>query len=134
MCPESQIAQLAQHLNDRQYRPITDALAMPIPIYIGNATVIARTPRDVWAFLQALQAMIQTSGFRRVKPKVVSVEIPRRDRFRTWVDWSGEGATRKRVLFRTVCYNSGTFSAHKTEMVRFEEMDWPLLTRMMRAA
>ncbi len=133
MSPESHIARVAHHLNSRRYRQIADAVAMPIPIYIGNAIVIVRTPRDVRAFLHGLCSRIRISGYRRVVPKVVSVETPRHKRFRIWTDWTGEGPKRKRVLFRTVCYNSGTFGAHKVEMIRFEEMGLPLMMRRLRA-
>lgn len=134
MQPEAYVAQLGHHLNAGHYHLVAESFALPMPIYIGKTTAIAATAEDVWGFLQGLHALIRASGHQRVVPRLVSVELPQRNRFRLWTDWSGEGAAGSRLLYRTICYNSGEIGRHKTEMVRFEELGWPQLARMARAA
>ena len=134
MTPEAYVAQLAQRLNAGHYHLIAEGFALPMPIFIGKATAVANTAEDVWGFLQGLHALIRASGHVRVVPRLVSVELPQRNRFRLWTDWTGEGPAGRRRLYRTICYNTGEIGHHQTEMLRFEELGWPQLARVARAA
>ena len=134
MTPESYVAQLACQLNAGHYHLIAERFSLPMPIFIGKSTAVATTGSDVWGFLQGLHALIRASGHLDVTARLISVELPQRNRFRLWTDWTGEGPGGSRPLFRSICYNNGAIGQHKTEMIRFEDLGWPQLARMARAA
>jgi hypothetical protein len=134
MSPDDHIDFLARHFSAGHYDRLVDTYVFPLPIYVNQSAAVAASGRDVWAFFQSLHALMRASGFDRLSGRITSVELPRRGRFRLWVDWTGDGHAGARPLFRSICYNLGDLSAHRTEMITIEDISWPDLRQLVAAA
>lgn len=126
---------LAEQLLIGRYDRVADCYAFPLPFYVDDKRRILCDAGQLWPVFQTLHALLRAGGYSGLRPRLVSVELPRRGRFRLWTDWVGlrDGAETA-PLFRTLCYNAGTHEAFRTEMLRFETLSLPQLNEIVLAA
>ncbi|MCB6179610.1 hypothetical protein LHP98_15925 [Rhodobacter sp. Har01] len=134
MTTAAQLTTLASQINSGGFHLAARNFAYPLPIFLGNTTTVAETPEQVGALLRQLRVLVRARGYRRLVPRMASVELPRRGRFRVWVDWIGDGPTGQQPLFRTVCYNHGSAEDNLTQMVRVETLALPRRASRRKAA
>ena len=142
MTVDNQISQVERALAAGRYDEIVANYDFPLPIYVnGVATVIATRPAAE-SFYQALHALIEAQGYGQISGRAVSVELPKRGRFRVWTEWSGvalDGARdaalgQAQVLYQSLCYNVLTEGGHRTEMVTLESRALREIERLLIAA
>lgn len=135
MSPQDHLDWMADLLCAGRYDLMAQSYAFPMPVYVDDRRQVVCDAAQMWPMFQTLHALLRASGHTGVRPRMVSVELPRRGRFRLWTDWIGlrEGAETV-PLFRTLCYNAGTHASFRTEMLRFEGLALPQLTEIVLAA
>ena len=89
----------------------------PMPLYIGTKMRALASPRELEAVYRGIRTALLASGFTTLSAQVTAVEVPRRGRFRVWVDWVARlaGGRALRVA-STVEYMQSTEQGLRTEM------------------
>lgn len=134
MIAEDYIARISEAFSNGRYDILLENFDYPLPIYINRSAAAAISRAETWSFLQALHGMIRARGFKTLAGRVVSVELPQRDRFRMWVDWFGFDAGRADLLFKTICYNVGSHAEHRTEMCSLQSQVLAEIEQLVKAA
>lgn len=134
MTVDLQIAQMSRAFTAGRYEEMVARYTFPMPIYVNRAAVILKDRKDGWTFFHTLHNYLAERGFTGIDGRVLSVELPRRGRFRLWTDWTGTGSETAEVLFRTVCFNAGSYADHRTEMLALETRKLPDIERLLEAA
>lgn len=134
MIAEDYIARIAEAFSNGRYDILLDSFDYPLPIYINRSAATAIGRAETWSFLQALHGMIRAKGFHVVAGRLISIELPQRDRFRMWVDWFGVENGRHELLFKTICYNVGSHDVHRTEMIFLQSQVLAEIEQLVKAA
>lgn len=134
MTAEDYISKFSREFSTGRYDALVTNYDYPLPIYINRTAAVANNPRDAWSFFQSLHGLIRAHGYDALSGRVVSVELPQRQRFRLWVEWSGVEGARSDVLFKSICYNVGTHGAHRTEMFTLESKALQNIEQLLKAA
>jgi len=131
---EDYIARISEAFSNGRYDILLDSFDYPLPIYINRSAATAIGRAETWSFLQALHGMIRAKGFQVVSGRLISIELPQRDRFRMWVDWFGVGNGQHELLFKTICYNVGSHDAHRAEMLFLQSQVLAEIEQLVKAA
>jgi hypothetical protein len=134
MSPASHIAHLASHFTAGRYEMLTDIYRFPLPVYLDGTPSVLGRPRDLWAFFQLLHARLTAAGLPELEGRLISVELPRKGRFRIWADWTGNGPLGSQPVMKTLCFNRGSHEDHATEMVQITTATQMPLAALLRAA
>lgn len=134
MTVDDQISRAGRALGAGRYDQIVAHYAFPLPIYVNGVAAVIATRPAAEAFYHALHGLIEAQGYGQFHGRAVSVELPKRGRFRVWTDWSGQIEGRAQVLYQTVCYNALTETGHRTEMVTMESRALRDIERLLALA
>ena len=89
----------------------------PMPIYIGTKRHTFSTPQAIEETYRDIRKGLVAAGVEKLTTRVTAIEVPRRGRFRVWVDWhahrKGEGPT---CVALSVEYMRATLNGLRTEM------------------
>jgi hypothetical protein len=134
MTVEDHIATFSQEFSSGRYETLVAGYSLPLPIYVNRMASVARHPREIWSFFQALHGLLLAHGYAGLSGRVASVELPRRGRFRLWVEWSGLREGGADLLFKSLCYNAGSHAEYRTEMFVVEGRGLPNIEQLLQAA
>ena len=89
----------------------------PMPIYVGPERHTFSTPQTMEETYRDIRKRLVSAGVEKLTTRVTAVEVPRRGRFRVWVDWfalrKGEGPN---CVALSVEYMRATQNGLRTEM------------------
>jgi hypothetical protein len=89
----------------------------PMPVYIGDRMRALASPRELEAAFRGVRHGLLAAGATALSAQVTAVEVPRKGRFRVWVDWVARLAGEKSLLVAsTVEYMCTTDAGLRTEM------------------
>jgi hypothetical protein len=134
MSPDDYISSLSQAFSTGRYDALVEHYRFPMPIYVNRSATVANGRDDAQGFYRALHRLVRAQGYETLSGRIVSVELPKRNRFRLWAEWSGVDGARRELLFRSVCFNAGTFGNHRTEMLTLESRKLPGIESLLEAA
>lgn len=134
MSADDYIASLSQAFSNGRYDVLVEHYRFPMPIYVNRNATVTNGRDEAQGFYRALHGLIRAQGYETLSGRVVSVELPQRNRFRLWAEWSGVDGTRCEVLFRSVCFNAGSLGDHRTEMLTVESRRLPDIESLLEAA
>jgi hypothetical protein len=78
---------IAALFNAGDIAPIADCASYPLPIQMDGNLTLFRTREDMISALTHYRAQNIAQGFAPSRAQVVAVDLPRKGRFRLWVDW-----------------------------------------------
>jgi hypothetical protein len=110
------------------YDPIVADYCFPLPVHLDNSRVIVRNPDEATAMLRLQRTAFVECGVIALTPSVTAMDLPRKGRFRIWVDWheltvSGHGPLQSKVIY----YCRQTPTGFKIEMVDYTRLSMPEL-------
>jgi hypothetical protein len=125
--PTQDIAdQIASHLTEGRYDRLTEHYRYPLPVSHVRGFSLVSTPQQIWAFYQGLHASLRANDLPRVSAQVTAEELPVRDRFRVWTDWTGHAKDGRAHCFaRTICYKQDCKPLPKIHMLEFLNLELP---------
>lgn len=95
----------------------------PFPAFLNGQQVVLTTPDAACSLFGLFHAAMQAEGLTRLKSVIVAEEIPRRGRFRIWVDLIGDGPEATGVLLaRSILYCRGTPAGDRVEMLELANL------------
>lgn len=134
MTPAAHLETLARHLVAGRYDLLADRYAFPLPVYVDTERRVVDHAAQLWPMYQGLHALLRAGGFSDLQPRLASIELPRRERFRMWTDWLGlRDGSRPETLFSTLCYNEGSHTEFRSVMLQFDTRSWPQLSQVLAA-
>lgn len=134
MSPSQCLNTLARQLVSGRYDLLAAHYVFPLPVYIDTECRVVGQAAQIWPFFQTLHAQLRADGYGDLEPRLMSIELAQKARFRMWVDWKGlRTGAEPALLFRTLCYNEGTHADFRSVMVRFDTQPWPQLSQALAA-
>lgn len=95
---ETMYSRVSKHFADRADRLIRGQLdhlvqdhVYPLPMHLAANRIVLRNPDEARAVYGLLRQEMLDRGVTRLSPVVSAIDIPRKGRFRVWVDWHKEG-------------------------------------------
>ena len=127
--------QISTHLRHRadllmqgRIEELVPAYQCPLMVELGDRRLVVRTAEEGRSMLTLLRSALLARGVVALRPTVVAVDLPRRGRFRAWVDWQELAfpveATR---MSSAVYYCRVTPAGPVTEMLCYTRLSMPEL-------
>lgn len=134
-------AKISDHMRHRadwllggQLDELVANFVYPVPVELESTRILVRNPEEGRAILALWHDGLARNGVVDVKSRVVAVEVPRRGRFRVWVDYHeivpGQQEDR---LTSVVYYCSRTPTGFRIEMVCYPHLSMPELNPQFAA-
>ena len=108
--------------------------SFPLPLYLEGKPAVLPRQQDLSAFFRALHRRLIDEGMPTLTGALISVELPRKGRFRLWASWTASGPMGSKPVMKTLCFNRGTHAHHVTEMVQITDLGSLPLTALLQAA
>jgi hypothetical protein len=84
---------------------LCDHAAFPFPVQSGNRMMVCPTRGELMQVLTACLAGADARGPGDASAQIAAIELPRKGRFRVWVDWHCHvGGDQTLTVERMVCY------------------------------
>jgi hypothetical protein len=107
---------------------ILPTYCFPMVLDLADRRMIVRGPSEAQPMLATLREALLERGVFALRPKVTALDLPRRGRFRVWVDWQElalpvEGTRMSSVIY----YCRQGHGRLQTEMLEYRQMSMPEL-------
>jgi hypothetical protein len=111
---------IAALFNAGDIAPIADCVSYPLPIQTDGKLTLFRTREDLISALTHYRAQNVAQGFAPSRAQVVAVDLPRKGRFRLWVDWHYDTCdASQRPRTQNIYYCSIIDGQIKVDMVQY---------------
>ncbi|MBL9049869.1 MAG: hypothetical protein JNK19_07145 [Tabrizicola sp.] len=118
----------AEQMLSGQIEALAAAFAYPLPVYLQDLPVVVSKAESACAMLCLQRLSMIQRHVVAVRPTVTAIDLPRKGRFRVWVDWlevaiPPEGTRRASAVY----YCSDAGDGMKIEMVSYTRLSTPEL-------
>lgn len=98
----------------------------PVPLEFPSDRLIVRTPDEGRALLGLWHQVLRDRGVVALQSKVIALDVPRRGRFRAWVDYYEVVPGKEPVHFSSVLYYCRrTPTGFRIEMASYPRLSLP---------
>lgn len=113
---------------------LVEGYSFPVPVDLETHRVIVRSAEEGKAMLALWHATLIKRGVVAIRGRVVSMDLPRRGRFRVWVEYHEYTADQTSDRFTSVVYYcSTTANGLQIEMVTYPKLSNPELNPQFAA-
>ena len=113
---------------------VAEVFSQPLALHIEEAFVLLQSHGALEDTLQRYRCLLKRQGITAVVPRVAAIEIPRRTRFRAWVDMVFyAGTQRQHDSSSAIFYGHVTETMFRIEMLHFIEFAHPQMKKMIPA-
>lgn len=114
------ISGLADDFTAGRFQAAAACCAEPFVLHLEQHLIPVSNQAALIAGLRSYRRLLQDHGVIRVTARVVAEEIPRRNRFRFWVDWHYHGREGRRDYHsHSIFYARNTTEGIALEMAQF---------------
>jgi hypothetical protein len=124
----SQLRNRAAWLVAGHYDRIVAEYCFPLLVHLDASRVIVRSATEATAMLRLQHATLTERGVIALKPCVTAMDLPRKGRFRIWVDWHEVTVSDQAPLqSKAIYYCRQTPAGFQIEMVDYTRLSTPEL-------
>lgn len=82
------VSELVRDFQSGQFAKIVAHYDFPLALHLENRLVLLSRPADLERYLIDFKAVAQAADFASIASRITAVELPRRGRFRAWVQYT----------------------------------------------
>jgi hypothetical protein len=117
---QAMVERFATRFNAGDHLSMTEDFVFPLPVQVKEQLALIHRPADMVALLECCRTAIAPQGPKPSHPRIVAIDLPRRGRFRLWVDWSCHARpTPDQVHTKNIYYCSVIGSRIQVDMVQY---------------
>jgi hypothetical protein len=114
------VERFATRFNAGDLLSMTEDFVFPLPVQVQEKLALIHRPADMVALFECCRAAIAPQGLKPSHPRIIAMDLPRKGRFRLWVDWSCHAfPTPDQVHTKNIYYCSFIGSRIQVEMVQY---------------